>query len=153
MANDINKIIFSRTAPAKKVEIVKGLSMAELLAVSLDTIKRIIKEVAPSRYKSRDREMRIERTGNGWNSEIESVGLYKGQPTIFFYLQYENTDTSTLDYFTNFLKRGDYRGQTVRDDRYGNPRTYYFTYNEQNKACVVKSVLLEYLHRKYADKL
>ena len=33
----------------------------------------------------------------------------------------------------------------------GNPRSYYFTYTEADKAGVVKSLLLKYLKRKHKD--
>ena len=35
----------------------------------------------------------------------------------------------------------------------GNPRTYYFTYTEIQKVRCIKSILYEYVYRKYADRL
>lgn len=150
---DINKIIFSRTAPSKKVEIVKALSISQLLSIAPETITRMVKETGSG---ISDKELRISsdlRTGNNWNSEIEGVRLYKGHLSVGFYLQFENTDTNTNDTLENFLNKGDYRGSVIRSDRYGNDRHYYFTYNEADKAEFVKSMLLEYLNRKYKDKL
>ena len=69
------------------------------------------------------------------------------------YIQFENTDTSTSVRLDDFLKHGDYIGSIVRDDRCGNPRSYYFTYSTADKARFVKSLLLEYLNRKYKDRL
>lgn len=69
------------------------------------------------------------------------------------YIQYENTDTSASVSLSDFLNKGDYRGSIVRDDRCGNPRSYYFTYTEADKARFVKQLLLEYLNCKYKDKL
>lgn len=153
---DINKFIFSRTAPARKVEILENLTQAELLSITPATIVKMIKEAGTRIYKSRDKEMRISyerRTGNDWNSEVEGVRNYKGNPMLDLYIQYENTDTSTSVRLDDFLKHGDYRGSIVRNDRCGNPRSYYFTYTTANKARFVKSVLLEYINRKYKDKL
>lgn len=153
---DINKFIFSRTAPAWKVEILENLTQAELLSITPATIVKMIKEAGTRIYKSRDKEMRISyerRTGNDWNSEVEGVRNYKGNPMLDLYIQYENTDTSTSVRLDDFLKHGDYRGSIVRNDRCGNPRSYYFTYTTANKARFVKSVLLEYINRKYKDKL
>ena len=150
---DINKIIFSRTAPSKKVEIVKALSISQLLSIAPETITRMVKETGSG---ISDKELRISsdlRTGNNWNSEIEGVRLYKGHLSVGFYLQFENTDTNTNDTLENFLNKGDYRGSVIRSDRYGNDRHYYFTYNEADKAEFVISMLLEYLNRKYKDKL
>lgn len=153
---DINKIIFSRTAPTKKVEIVKNLTEADLLSITPVTIVKMIKEAGTRLYKSRDKEMRISydlRTGNDWNSEVEGVRNYKGTPMLDLYIQYENTDTSTSVRLDDFLKHGDYKGSIVRDDRCGNPRSYYFTYSTADKARFVKSLLMEYLNRKYKDRL
>lgn len=70
---DINKIIFSRTAPSKKVEIVKALSISQLLSITSEAITRMVKETGSSISKSRNKELCISsdlRTGNNWNSEI-----------------------------------------------------------------------------------
>ena len=153
---NVNNFIFTRTQPKKKLEVIEKLSNDELLAVSESTVKKIIQEVGQRRYKSRDKELRIDydrRVGNNWNSIVESVDLVKGKLYVGFYIQYENTDTNTSDDFDNFFKRGNYRGEIRRLDRYGNGRTYYFCYDESDKAKVMKSILLEYVYSKYADKL
>lgn len=153
---DINKIIFSRTAPSKKIEIVENLNLSELLAITPATISKMIKEAGSRLYKSRDKEMRISydrRTGNKWNSTVEGVRNSKGVPMLDLYIQYENTDTNTSVSLSDFLKKEDYRGSIVRDDRYGNPRSYYFTYSDTDKARFVRQLLLEYIYRKYKDKL
>ena len=153
---DINKFLFSRTAPSKKVEIVDNLTQSELLSITPTTISKMIKEAGTRLYKSRDKELRISyerRTGNSWNSTVEGVRNYKGNPILDIYIQYENTDTSTSVSLNDFLDRGDYRGSIERDDRYGNPRSYYFTYSSADKARFVRQLLLEYLNRKYKDRL
>ena len=153
---NVNNFIFTRTQPKKKLEVIEKLSNDELLAVSESTVKKIIQEVGQRRYKSRDKELRIDydrRVGNNWNSTVESVDLVKGKLYIGFYIQYENTDTNTSDDYEDFFKRGNYRGEIRRLDRYGNGRTYYFCYDESDKARVMKSIVLEYLYSKYADKL
>ena len=116
----------------------------------------MVKEAGSRLYKSRDKELRFSderRTGNNWDSTIEGVRNYKGKPVLNIYYQYENTDTNTSVSLEDFLKRGDYRGSVVRDDRYGNPRNYYFTFSSTDKARFVRRLLLEYLYTKYADKL
>lgn len=153
---DINQIIFTRTAPAKKAEIVENLTQAELLNILPATIARMVKEAGTRLYKSRDKELRISyerRTCNNWNSTIEGVRNYKGNPMLDLYIQYENTDTTASVSLNDFLNKGDYRGSIVRDDRHGNPRSYYFTYSEADKARFVRQLLLEYLSRKYKSKL
>ena len=153
---NVNQFIFTRTQPKKKLEVVEKLSNNELLAVSESTVKKIIKEVGQRRYKSRDKELRIDydrRCGNNWNSIVESVDLVKERLYVGFYVQYENTDTNTSDDYEDFFKRGNYRGEIRRLDRFGNGRTYYFCYDESDKARVMKSILLEYVYSKYSDKL
>ena len=153
---NINEFIFTRTQPKKKIETIENLSNDELLGVTEVTVKKIIQEVGRRRYKSRDKELCIDydrRVGNNWNSTVESVDLVKGKLYISFYIQYENTDTNTSDDYDNFFKQSNYRGEIRRLDRYGNGRTYYFCYDDSDKARVMKSILLEYIYTKYADKL
>ena len=153
---NVNNFIFTRTQPKKKLEVIEKLSNDELLAVSESTVKKIIKEVGQRRYKSRDKELRIDydrRVGNNWNSTVESIDLVKGKLYVGFYVQYENTDTNTSEEYDDFFGSRDFRGEIRRLDRYGNGRTYYFCYDRSDKARVMKSVLLEYVYSKYADKL
>lgn len=153
---DINKIIFSRTAPNKKVEIVENLTPKELLSVNSDTIKRMVKETGSNRYKSRDKELFIShvlRTGNNWNSQLESVGIYKGNLYVNLYVQYSNTDTTKTESFDKFFCKGDYQGSVIGSDYHGNDRHYYFSYDESDKARCMGRLLLQYLHIKYKDKL
>ena len=153
---DINKFIFSRTAPKKKVEIVENLTETELLSITPATVSKMINDAGRRLYRSRDKELRISyerRTGNNWNSTVEGVRNYKSNPMLDLYIQYENTDTSTSVSLCDFLNNGNYQGTIVRDDRYGNPRSYYFTYSSADKARFVRQLLLEYLNCKYKDKL
>jgi hypothetical protein len=153
---NINELIFSRTQPQKKIDIINALSEDELLSTSEATIKRIVKDAGRRMWKTRDKELRISherRAGNAWNSLIEAVELIKGRLYLEVYLQYENTDTSTSEEYDDFFRNGKFRGEVRRLDRYGNGRTYYYLYDPSDKACVIKSILLEYIHTKYADKL
>ena len=108
-------------------------------------------------YKSRDKQLYIDgdrRKGNCWNSTIEGVDLIKGRIHLNIYIQYENTDTNSSEEFDKFFDRwNNYRGEIRRLDRYGNGRTYYFNYDKSDKANVMKSILLDYVYKKYNDKL
>ena len=153
---NINEFIFSRTQPQKKLDIINTLSQDELLSTSETTVLRIVKEAGRKMWKTRDKELRISherRAGNAWNSLIEAVELIKGRLYLEVYLQYENADTSTSEEYDDFFRNGNYRGEVRRLDRYGNGRTYYFLYNLSDKASVMKSILLEYVYTKYANKL
>lgn len=153
---NINELIFSRTQPQKKIDIINALTKDELLSTSEATVKRIVKDAGRRMWKTRDKELRISqerRVGNAWNSSIDGVHLIKGKLHLEVYLQYENTDTSTSEEYDDFFRQGNYRGEVRRLDRHGNGRTYYFLYNPSDKASVMKSILLEYVYTKYADKL
>lgn len=114
MATNINQIIFTRTQPKKKLEIINSLSEAELMATTEATITKIVKEAGSRLYKIRDKQLRIDydrRKGNNWNSTVESVELIKGKLYLDFYIQYENTDTNTSEEYDNFFRRGNFRGR------------------------------------------
>ena len=156
MATNINTELFRRYRPEKKLEIIENLSQNELLAITPQTVIRIIKETGTSPYKSKNKELRISssrRTGNNWNSEIESYNLVRKNVYISFYLQYENTDTSDLELLTHVLRDGAFIGEVKRHDRYGNDRTYYYTYQPEHKAKAIRALLQEYIYTKYHDKL
>ena len=155
MAN-INTELFKRYKPEKKLEIIENLSQNELLAITPQTVIRIIKETGTAPYKSKIKELRIaskRMTGNAWNSWIESFYLVRKNVYVSFYVQYENTDTSTCELFSTMMRPGDFRGEVKRHDRYGNDRTYYFIYTPEDKAKAIRALLQEYVLTKYHDKL
>ena len=149
---NINIEIFKRYAPGKKLRIIKGLSDLELLAISTETVTRIIKEEGTNFYKSRDKRLHVSpkfKTGNNWDSTFTGVELIKGKLYVSLYVQYSNTDTETTETYAKFFSMGEYRGFVHYEDRYGNSQTDYFTYSQSDKARAIKSLLLEYVQRKY----
>jgi hypothetical protein len=153
---DINEIIFSKTAPQKKLDVINSLSEDELLITSKETVKRTIKECGVRVSHSRNNRLLIDYdrpAGNNWNSLVESFELIFDSVQIDIYVQDENADTNKSEYYSNFFSGGSYRGEVRRLDRYGNGRTYYFIYERNDKAKVMKSLLLEYVHTKYKNKL
>ena len=158
METDINKIIFSRTNPSNKLEIIRNLKGSELWAINKATIARIIKEVGINRYKSRDKELRISRdrrVGNNWNSDFEAIGTYKKKIFVLLYVQYGDCDTDTTETvdYDKFFCRGKYEGVIKGIDYHCNPKYYYYTYNEEDKAKCIRSILLDYVYTKYSTKL
>lgn len=156
---NINEELFKRYAPKKKLEIVDKLEPSELLKVSPATFERMIKEVgcgAWSEKISRNKKLRIRpslQEGNNWNSTIDTIAIHKGVLWLTVYLQYDNTDTFDEITAASFFRKGETRVEFDRTDRYGNPRTYYATYSEDDKSEVVRSILKEYIYCKYKDKL
>lgn len=155
MATNINLELFKRYAPKKKLEIINSLSSSELLATSIDTIKRIVKEAGSNMYKSRNKRLSISserRAGNDWNSIVEGIELRKGVLFLDCYFQMSHTDTNVYAHYTDFIRRGEYRGTYTTTNRYGDLEPHYFTYRDEDKANVIRSILLEYVNSKYNIK-
>lgn len=153
---DVNTELFKRTSPVKKIEIVNNLTQVELGGVSETTILRIVKETGRRRKGTRDYEFYVNpdrRIGNNWNSVVEGIWIYRGKLSVMVYIQFDNTDSSMIVPFNDFFRKGDFRGTIKRDDRYGNPQTHYYVYDEKDKAEVIRSFCLEYINTKYKSKL
>ena len=158
MKTNINLELFKRYAPKKKLEIIGKLTDDELLAITPATITRMVKETGELYYKSkRDKKLRVRRVirkGNEWNSEFTGVDLLKGKLYVNLYVQYDNTDTETCISFGEFMRDKDrFRGTINTTDRYDNPQTYYYFYDNEDRARAIRSLLYEYVYRKYLDKL
>lgn len=156
MKTDINTELFKRYSPKKKLELISVLTGQELLAITPDTIKRIIKEVGVSYPHSRDKKLSISqelRTGNNWNSRIVSWNSSKGRVFVNFYIQYANTDTTRSCLLNNFLNLPDFKISLTEDDRYGNPQTYYASYDEGDKCRAIRALLTQYIYSKYPEKV
>ena len=156
MAININVEIFKRYVSKKKLEIINNLTTTELLAMKPETIKRIVKEAGRSIGKSRDKVLRINhdrQRGNNWNSTVEAVELIKGNLYLNIYFQTDNTDTNICEKYVTFMQVDEYQGKHYTTNYYGDSIPHYFTYTQKDKARVIKSILLEYLFTKYADKL
>ena len=156
MRTNINQELFKRYAPKRKLEIINNLTTAELLATTPESIKRIVKEAGRKIGMSRNKVLRISnerRIGNAWNSDIEAVEFINGNLYLNIYFQMDNTDTNICEKYLDFLKGDEYHGKHYTTNRFGDQVPNYFTYNRKDKAGVIKSILLEYVHTKYADKL
>lgn len=151
MKTNINKEIFRRFSTKKKLQIIENLNKTELLYTSMESMKRIIKEVGIGRYKCRDKELRLSkerRTGNDWNSWFDGVELVKGKLYVKLTVMYANTDTEECESYATFFSSGEYRGTIKRCDMRGNDCCYYFNYSSDDKARAIKAVLMEYVYRK-----
>ena len=155
-ATNINLELFKRYAPKKKLDLINGLSEAELLATTPETVKRIVKEIGKNIGSSRNKLFYIDhsrRSGNNWNSTVEAVEYIKGDLYLNIYFQMDSTDTNISEKYSMFFKAGDYQGKHYTTNRFGDSVPHYFTYTQKDKAGVIKSILLEYINLKYADKL
>ena len=157
MKTNINLELFKRYAPKRKLEIIESLSQEEILAITPATIIRMVREVGESHYKSkRDKKLcvrRVIRKGNEWNSEFTGVDLLNGKLYVNLYVQYDNTDTEDCISYDEFMRDKDrFRGTIKTTDRYDNPQTYYYFYDNDDRARAIRSLLYEYVYRKYLDK-
>ena len=156
MAVNINQEVFKRYNPKKKLEIINNLTTAELLATTPETLMRIVKEAGTRGGTVRNKVLRISsnrRSGNNWNSTVEAVEIHRGKLVLDIYVQMDSTDTNHFEPYSNFSKDGDYTGKVFTTNRYGDQVPSYFIYAREDKAGVIKSILLEYVHTQYADKL
>lgn len=64
-----------------------------------------------------------------------------------------NTDTTVCVIAQEFFSRGEYKGRVKRLNHHCDEQTYYFNYSEEEKREVMRSILLEYVYKKYKDKL
>ena len=152
----VNIELFKRTSPVRKIEIIRNLTQVELAGISEETILRIVKETGRRIEGSRDYEFYVNpdrRKGNNWNSEVEGIWLHKGKLYAMVYIQLDHTDCEKTVPYDDFFRKEEYRGAVIREDRYGNPQTYYYVYDEKDKAEVIRSICLEYIHTKYKSKL
>lgn len=155
MKTNINIELFKRYQPSRKREIIESLTTAELFAVTEDTVKRIIKEAGRALYRSRDKELRLSSeyaTGNSWNSTIETVSLSRNRLYIHLYIQMDSTDTTIIDEWSTFFKRGEYVGKAFETNRYGDKIPNYCRYSEDDKARFMRSLLYQYVQTKQQKK-
>lgn len=155
MKTNINIELFKRYQPSRKREIIESLTPTELFAITEDTIKRIIKEVGNRRYQSREKELRLSSeyaTGNSWNSTIETVSLRRNRLYIHLYIQMDSTDTTIIDEWNTFFKRGEYVGKAFETNRYGDKIPNYCRYSEDDKARFMRSLLYQYVQTKQQKK-
>ena len=152
MATNINIELFKKYAPKKKIEIIHLLTKEELLLTDSLTIARIVKEAGVCFYKSRDKYLYIDREiqkGNDWNSSVEKVEVRKGICYINFYVQGDDTDTNISETYSNFARQCNYKGRCFFPNRYGDNVPCYFLYSIEDKANVIRSILLQYVYTRY----
>ena len=158
---DINIELFKRYSPLRKKDIINNLTDEELLSLKEKSVLKIIKEVGFKRNKN-DKRLMIDlkrRAGNDWNSVVQAVEYFKVSSChnchlfLNVYVQMDSTDTDEIVTWTEFFKKGEFRGTCYEMNRYGDSVPHYYRYSNEEKAKVVKSILLEYIYTKYKDKL
>lgn len=155
---NINSFLFTRTAPKKKLEVIKKLTASDLAKVSEDTLKRVVREAGTAtKPKGHNKDLSISRknmVGNDWNSDFDAICLYKGKLFIDLYIQMDHTDTTICGIpYKDFFRKGEYRGKAYEVNRYGDEIPFYAVYDDNDKTECMRSILIQYVCSKYADKL
>ena len=160
MATNINNIIFTRTAPKKKLEIINSLSQGELLAITYPTILRIIKEAGQgdsSKVRCKFKTLYLSGATNDWNSKVTNIYNWKKDEVyLSVYIQGDDTDTYEFPKLKDFLDNSyeeQCLGKLHESFRNGYEHDVPANYNRTDRARVVRAILTAYVRNKYEDKL
>ena len=160
MATNINNIIFTRTAPKKKLEIINSLSQGELLAITYPTILRIIKEAGQgdsSKVRCKFKTLYVSGATNDWNSKVTNIYNWKKDEVyLSVYIQGDDTDTYEFPKLKDFLDNRyeeQCLGKLHESFRNGYEHDVPANYNRTDRARVVRAILTAYVKNKYRDKL
>ena len=160
MATNINNIIFTRTAPKKKLEIINSLSQGELLAITYPTILRIIKEAGhgdSNKTRCKFKTLYLSGATNDWNSKVRNIyNSKKDEVYLSVYIQGDDTDTHTFPKLKDFLDNRyeeQCLGKLHESFRNGYEHDVPANYNRTDRARVIRAILTAYVKNKYEDKL
>ena len=160
MATNINNIIFTRTAPKKKLEIINSLSQGELLAITYPTILRIIKEAGQgdsNKARCKFKTLYLAGATNDWNSKVTNIYNWKKDEVyLSVYIQGDDTDTYEFPKLKDFLDNSyeeQCLGKLHESFRNGYEHDVPANYNRTDRARVVRAILTAYVKNKYRDKL
>ena len=160
MATNINNIIFTRTAPRKKLEIINSLSQGELLAVTYKTILRIIKEAGRgdnNKARCKFKTLYLSGATNDWNSKVTNIYNWKKDEVyLSVYIQGDDTDTDVSYKLRDFLDNRyeeQCLGHLEESFRNGYEHKVPANYDRSDRARVSKAILTAYIENKYSDKL
>lgn len=157
---NINQFIFTRTAPKKKLEVVKKLQQGELLAITYKTILRIIKEAGvgdSNKTRCKFKTLYLSDAGNDWNSKVTNIYNWKKDEVyLSVYIQGDDTDTHAFPKLKDLLDNRyeeQCLGKLHESFRNGYEHDVPANYNRTDRARVIKAILTAYVKNKYADKL
>lgn len=157
---DINKIIFSRTAPKKKLAVINTLSQGDLLSVTYKTILRIIKEAGvgdSNKTRCKFKTLYLSGATNDWNSKVRNIyNSKKDEVYLSVYIQGDDTDTEVSYKLRDFLDNRYEElclGKLDESFRNGYEHKVPANYDRSDRARVIKAILTAYIENKYAEKL
>lgn len=160
MAANINIELFKRYAPKNKLEIINALTEKEILAITNNTILRIIKEAGrgdSNKTRCKYKTLFLSDAGNNWNSKVTNIYNWKKDEVyLSVYIQGDDTDTYVAYKLRDFLDNRYEElclGHIEESFRNGYSHKKPANYNRADRARVIKAILTAYVECKYESKL
>ena len=157
---NINSFLFTRTQPQKKLVAINALSEGELLAITYNTILRIIKEAGKgdsNKTRCKFKTLYLSGATNDWNSKVRNIyNSKKDEIFLSVYIQGDDTDTDVSYKLKDFLDNRyeeQCLGKLHESFRNGYEHDVPANYDRSDRARVIKAILIAYIENKYADKL
>lgn len=144
-------ILFGRHKVETKLKAVREMGRDELLGLDNNVFQRILKETGSGFKEERTRRLTFTRAiGNDWNSEISEIYRTSSSKIgLIVYHQLSSTDTTLCVSLSEFLSPGKWVGESYERDRYGMEKVKYCIYTPDQKAEVIREILITYLKKKY----
>lgn len=157
---NVNDFIFKKFQPKKKLEMIEKLTPLELLSVSYSTILRIIKEAGvgdSNKTRCKFKTLYLSGATNDWNSKITNIYNWKKDDVyLSVYIQGDDTDTDVSYKLREFLDNRyeeQCLGKLHESFRNGYEHDVPANYDREDRARVIRTILMAYVKNKYADKL
>lgn len=164
---NLNKELFRRTAPSRKLELIENATSAELSAVKAETIIRCVQEVGePAHWRKEpkkrvtDKKLRCERVSNGWDASFYHVAIYGREHILTFYFegiidnQYIDLDGFSHDLtFKEMTSTQRIKKEVQYEGRDNHPHWETFCWDWDERMECFRSILRTYVKIKYKDKL
>lgn len=157
---NVNEFIFKKFQPKKKLEMIEKLTTFELLSISYSTILRIIKEAGvgdSNKTRCKFKTLYLSGATNDWNSKITNIYNWKKDDVyLSVYIQGDDTDTDVSYKLREFLDNRyeeQCLGKLHESFRNGYEHDVPANYDREDRARVIRAILMAYVKNKYADKL
>lgn len=154
---NLNMELFRRTAPDKKLEMVKKATQSELLSLSRLNVERMVKEagtrINPA-HVAKELHIDSDMANNGRNSSINCISQGRKRGSLYFdvYLQGYDTDTTEFCDYDHFVNSEDLC-KFEETYLHGGSNMIHAMYYPEDKAKVLKAICIAYIENKYKDKL
>lgn len=164
---DLNKELFRRTAPAKKLELIENATAAELSAVKAETIIRCVQEVGEPAFWSKEpkkrvtsKKLRCDRVSNGWDATFYHVAIYGREHKLNFHFEgiidnrYIDCDGFCHDLnFKEMTSTQTIKKEVQYEGRDNHPHWETFRWDWDERMECIRSILTTYIKTKYSSKL